>query len=173
MASVKGHLLFSEQGELPVYGYFFEDVTNTKELLAKAKSGDLNVCLVSSRVVVDPFQLQVAIALAVASRSSGQMKTKSIFAEILYCMSPSTSIIDSFKKFGVSERDSTLIAIIFDKGENIEDLIKGKMISLEDGIKQHGDLPFLTKLFAIKKEESETSNPIDSIVTRLAAKCVM
>lgn len=87
--------------------------------------GDLNVCLVSSRVVVDPFQLQVAIALAVASRSSGQMKTKSIFAEILYCMSPSTSIIDSFKKFGVSERDSTLIAIIFDKGENIEDLIKG------------------------------------------------
>lgn len=40
MASVKGHLLFSEQGELPVYGYFFEDVTNTKELLAKAKSGN-------------------------------------------------------------------------------------------------------------------------------------
>lgn len=88
-------------------------------------TGDLNLCLVNPRTVVHPLHLQVAVCRAVANRSAGQMVTKSIFAEVIYCMSPSTSIVDSFRKFGLSENDSDLIAITFDKCANISDIIKG------------------------------------------------
>lgn len=37
------HLLYNEDGELPVYGYFFENVKNCQELLAQAKAGRLRL----------------------------------------------------------------------------------------------------------------------------------
>lgn len=157
------YLLFNEDGELPMYGYFFENVKNSKELLAKAKSGiprhhrsqsdlilaleeatntnlifhfniypavfvgDLNLCLLNAKTVIDPLHLQMAVRRAVKNRASGQMITKSIFAEIMFCMSPLRSIMDTFRKFGVTEGDTSLIAITADKCENINNIIEGNL----------------------------------------------
>lgn len=101
-------------------------LSTTSALNSEAILGELNMCLVNPGLIIDLFQLQVAISRAVSNRVSGQMATKNIYSEILYCLSPSKNIVESFKLFGVAEHSSSLIVITFDICDRINNIVKGK-----------------------------------------------
>lgn len=86
------------------------------------------MCLLNPGLIIDLFQLQVAISRAVSNRASGQMATKNIYSEILYCLSPSKNIVESFKLFGAVEQSSSLIVVTFDICEQINEVVKGMAV---------------------------------------------
>jgi len=59
------------------------------------------------------FQIQLACTLALQHQEQGKMKTRSLYAEVLYCLSPHTNITDTLKTFGVRTDSTDLLVVAF------------------------------------------------------------
>ena len=119
----------------------YRNVTNGEELRQACVDGLLGggVALVKADLIVDPFQLVVVANKAILAHSGTAeniAKTRSVDTEILYNLSPSKSIADSLKQFGVgSNEDKNLYAVITaenstqiqEKLVKVKSLIKGEL----------------------------------------------
>ncbi|PWN92940.1 CGI-121-domain-containing protein [Acaromyces ingoldii] len=97
---------------------------NAASVLARLKAEGpaafpLQFALLDASKVTSRTHLVVGIhqALLAASRGSAAMKTRSIHSEILWALSPSTNIADSFRLFGLSNSTQHLIVVHVAKPE--------------------------------------------------------
>jgi tRNA threonylcarbamoyladenosine modification (KEOPS) complex Cgi121 subunit len=89
----------------------YVDLKNTTTILEAVLSIDQRVVVVDLSLVVSPFHLQLATYKALLNESHGNMKTKSITAEVLYQLSSSTKITDALQQYSI-HGGSTAIAFI-------------------------------------------------------------
>ncbi|XP_077865154.1 EKC/KEOPS complex subunit TPRKB-like [Saccoglossus kowalevskii] len=102
------------------------------------------------------------------------MKTRNINSEILFNLSPTNNITDSFKKFGINEDDNTILVAVIDdnNGEKLRDItqcIDGTRMELNE-LQICTDIGKIKKVYKIQDTELKQSSLLDAVVCRMATK---
>lgn len=156
----------------------FKEVKNAAELRQSAVAGKINGALINPTMLVNPFQVLVAANKAVNLQKTGKMKTRSLFSEIIFNLSPTNNISEAFKRFGISDGDdSVLVVLVHSKDEsqllsNITDKVNGRQVPVED-ISSLSDHAKIKKLFKVTPQEEKCGSLLDAVVCRMATKDVM
>uniref|UniRef100_A0A3Q3WBF7 EKC/KEOPS complex subunit TPRKB n=1 Tax=Mola mola TaxID=94237 RepID=A0A3Q3WBF7_MOLML len=156
----------------------FKEVKNAAELRQSAMSGKINGALINPTMLVDPFQTLVAANKAVSLQKTGKMKTRSLYSEIIFNLSPTNNISEAFKRFGISDdNDSVLVALVHSEDESqlltdIAAMVTGQQVPVED-ISSLTDQEKIKKLYKITAQEEKCGTLLDAVVCRMATKDVM
>ncbi|XP_016384513.1 EKC/KEOPS complex subunit Tprkb-like [Sinocyclocheilus rhinocerous] len=163
--------------EYTVTQLLFKDVKNATELRKMAVNGEIKGALINPSMVVDAFQILVAANKAVHLHKSGKMKTRSLYSEIIFNLSPTNNISEAFKRFGISDSDSAvLIVLVHNKDEtlNIDNIISkvdGQQIAV-DRVSDLNDVAKIKKLYKVAPQEEKCGSLLDAVVCRMATKDV-
>ncbi|XP_018941569.1 EKC/KEOPS complex subunit TPRKB isoform X2 [Cyprinus carpio] len=142
-----------------------------------AVNGEIKGALINPSMVVDAFQILVAANKAVHLHKNGKMKTRSLYSEIIFNLSPTNNISEAFKRFGISDSDSAVhIVLIHNKDEtlNIEDIIgkvDGQQMAV-DRVSDLTDVAKIKKLYKVAPQEEKCGSLLDAVVCRMATKDV-
>mmetsp|Transcript_38704 Transcript_38704/g.62689 ORF Transcript_38704/g.62689 Transcript_38704/m.62689 type:complete len:121 (+) Transcript_38704:99-461(+) len=98
----KGHVLLA----------LYVNVTNAADVRKRLLAGELNIALINSSFVIDPFQVLVAANKAIYSQTYGKMTTKNVHSEVVYNLSPAHGITESLNKFGMKESDNRILVCV-------------------------------------------------------------
>ncbi|KAM7378058.1 hypothetical protein PAMA_013114 [Pampus argenteus] len=156
----------------------FKEVKNAVELRQKAVQGKINGALINPTMLVNPFQLLVAANKAVHLQKIGKMKTRSLYSEIIFNLSPTNNISEAFKRFGISDGDdSVLVVLVHNKDESqlLSDIaakVDGRQVPVED-ISSLSDAAKIKKLYKVTPQEETCGTLLDAVVCRMATKDVM
>ena len=153
------------------------NVTNTQYLHEKCIKGEFDCALLSTSLIPDIFPVLLSCNKSVHFYIKSSMKTRNIHTEIMLNLSPSNSIKDSFKYFGASDQDTTLLFVRISKSEEQEKFneilneVKGNFISISE-LPNLCNFESIKKHYKISEEELLASNFVNSIVMRIASKDV-
>lgn len=163
--------------EYTVTQMLFRDVKNATELRKMAVNGEIKGALINPSMIVDAFQILVASNKAVHLHKIGKMKTRSLYSEIIFNLSPTNNISEAFKRFGISDRDSAVyIVLVHNKEEtlNVDDIISkvdGQQIDV-DQVSELTDAAQIKKLYKVAPLEERCGSLLDAVVCRMATKDV-
>ena len=148
----------------------YENVANADEIKHQVADGKINAAVLKPNLILDVFQLLVATNKAFFLKSQSKLKTRNVFSEILFNLSPSNQISECFKLFGVNESTKTFIVICLkDDFDHIHKLVDGDTADLSL-LANNCDKSAITKLYKINEMELETSTLLDCVVSQLASK---
>uniref|UniRef100_A0A803JHB6 TP53RK-binding protein n=1 Tax=Xenopus tropicalis TaxID=8364 RepID=A0A803JHB6_XENTR len=123
----------------------FKNVQNSADLRRKAIDGSVDGTLLNPAMIVDPFQILVAVNKAIHLQMLGKMKTRTLNSEILFNLSPTNNISEAFKKFGLADNDSGVLVVLTEDGTKKSQ----EIISQIDG--EQVPITALTEFTDIKK----------------------
>uniref|UniRef100_A0A8C6V339 EKC/KEOPS complex subunit TPRKB n=1 Tax=Neogobius melanostomus TaxID=47308 RepID=A0A8C6V339_9GOBI len=156
----------------------FVDVKNAAELRKKAMEGKFNGALINPTMLMSPFQVLVAAAKAVHLQNIGKMKTRSLFSEIIFNLSPNNNISEAFKRFGISDGDGSVLVVLVhnqDDPPSLSDIIRqvdGQQAPVDD-VSSLSDTAKIKKFFKITPQEEKIGTLLDAVVCRMAIKDVL
>ncbi|CAK6949784.1 EKC/KEOPS complex subunit TPRKB [Scomber scombrus] len=156
----------------------FKEVKNAAELRQKAVEGKIYAALINPTMLVNPLQVLVAANKAVHLQKIGKMKTRSLYSEIIFNLSPTNNISEAFKRFGISDGDdSVMVVLVHNKQESkllsdITALVDGRQVQVED-VSSLSDPAKIKKLYKVTPQEEKSSTLLDAVVCRMATKDVM
>ncbi|RKO90411.1 kinase binding protein CGI-121-domain-containing protein, partial [Blyttiomyces helicus] len=137
----------------------FTNVRNAAELKRKIMSADpsmpasvmINPAPVRNLrfLILDAFQIQLACAKALQMQQQGAMRTRSIYSEILFNLSPSSNINDAIKQFGIADSHQSILVVFVggntkENEDRLKAIIEGDPAPL-DGLSQLTDVALLNK----------------------------
>ncbi|XP_065066547.1 EKC/KEOPS complex subunit TPRKB-like [Rhopilema esculentum] len=153
----------------------FKNVKNVSELKKKVIGGDIQAALLRPSVVCHSFSLVVAANKARHQMIHGKMKTRTLHTELIFNLSPSHSISDSLKKFGVEDKDtSLLLAYLFDveKEDKIESYVNeidGESCSVDE-LPTFCNEEEIKKMYKVTDEELNIGTLAEAVAFRIAVK---
>ncbi|KAL9959701.1 hypothetical protein ACROYT_G033047 [Oculina patagonica] len=178
MADVEGLFVQYNIENNPSYSMnlaLFTDVTNSSELRQLIVQGKLEAALLNASMVSDPFHVVIAGHKAFQLFQQGKMKTRTLHSEIIFNLSPSTNITDSFKKFGILDNTSNVLVVMITQEDavkkisEVSKLINGKLVTLTT-LSTICDQEKIKKIYGITEEELQCGSLQDGIITRIATK---
>ncbi|XP_060885365.1 EKC/KEOPS complex subunit TPRKB [Labrus mixtus] len=156
----------------------FKDVKNAAELRQCAMKGEVNGALINPTMLVNPFQVLVAANKAVHLQTIGKMKTRSLYSEIIFNLSPTNKISEAFKRFGISDGDESVMVVLVhnkDEPQPLSDIIarvKGQQVAVED-VSSLSNNTKIQKLYKVTPQEERCGTLLDAVVCRMATKDVV
>lgn len=166
---------FEGQPGMTLHIALFSDVTNCRDLQAKVKAGEMDpeVSMLNAAVVASAFVVRVAAQKALASQQRGKLITKSLHAELVYNMSGSRHISESFNRFGVTDSCKHLLVARYDaQPDELQAIAKSvagqpRPLSDLDGLL---DKPLVTKYYKVSPNEFKVGSLADAALLRIAAR---
>ncbi|KAF7694057.1 EKC/KEOPS complex subunit TPRKB [Silurus meridionalis] len=164
--------------EFAVTQLLFRDVKNCAELRKMAMEGKIAGALINPAMVLDPFQTLLAANKAVHVQKVGKMKTRSLYSEIIFSLSPTNNISEAFKRFGISDNDhAVLIVLVHNKEEeynkdDVQSKVDGQQIPA-DQMSSLSDFAKIKKLYKVSSQEEKCGSVLDAVICRMAAKDVV
>lgn len=156
----------------------FRDVKNAAELRQSAVEGKFNGALINPTMLVSPFQVLVAANKAVHLQNISKMKTRSLYSEIIFNLSPTNNISEAFKRFGISDGDSSVLVVLVHHQD--DPLLLSDIVSRVDGqqapvddVSSLSDTAKIKKFFKIAPQEEKIGTLLDAVVCRMAIKDVL
>ncbi|XP_028256632.1 EKC/KEOPS complex subunit TPRKB [Parambassis ranga] len=156
----------------------FKEVKNAAELRQSAVEGEISGALINPAMLVDPFQVLIAANKAVHLQTIGKMKTRSLYSEIIFNLSPTNKISEAFKRFGISDGDDVVMVVVVHNKDDLQHLsdittrVDGRQIPVED-VSSLSDIEKIKKLYKITPQEEKCGSLLDAVVCRMATKDVM
>ncbi|KAK3793904.1 hypothetical protein RRG08_033480 [Elysia crispata] len=152
----------------------YTGLESCKELRKSVMEGTVVASLLKASMIVDPFQVIVAANKAVHLHQTNNMTTKNVHSEILYCLSPSKNISESFRSFGAADDDNSVFVVIVDDTEDktlqrISDIL-GHSPTDVDAVASLFDTELIKKAYKLTEEELSVYPVLDALVSRIAAK---
>ncbi|XP_031560570.1 EKC/KEOPS complex subunit TPRKB-like isoform X2 [Actinia tenebrosa] len=139
---------------------------------------DERFCGLIGVMIADPFQVVLAAHKALHLSKLQKTKTKTLHSEIIFNLSPTNNITDSFKKFGLSENDTTLLLAVITTGDGVEKMraisqhVKGRQVPISN-LKTLADQQAIKKVYKIQDCELKVSSLTESVICRMATKDVL
>ncbi|KAG9335888.1 hypothetical protein JZ751_003545 [Albula glossodonta] len=156
----------------------FKDVKNAAELRKSAMAGEIPGALINPSMVVDPFQVLVATNKALHLQKAGKMKTRTLYSEIIFNLSPTNNISEAFKRFGISDSDEAVQVVLVHTEEertNTDDILSrvdGQQIPV-DRVSSLSDTAKIKKLYKVTPQEEACGSLLDAVICRMATKDVL
>ncbi|KAK0130698.1 EKC/KEOPS complex subunit TPRKB [Merluccius polli] len=184
----------------------FKGVKNSAELRKSAMEGKINAALINPKMVrmaelyvymcvlfhyalysltkchpsqlVDSFQVLVAANKAVHLQSIGKMKTRGLYSEIIFNLSPANNISEAFKRFGISDSDDSVLVVLVatdDESQVLADItekVDGQQVPVAE-LPTLTDVMQIRKLYKVTPQEEKIGSLLDSVVCRMATKDVV
>lgn len=159
--------------------YLFAGVTNIAEIREKVVAGKLCCCVTKASLMVDALQAIVAVNKATLNAKRNRLTTKSVYTEVLFCLSMSKNISRSLNKFGISDKDKNIVVILIHKLDekqtiltDILNSIMGERIPVSR-IQEFTDINLVKRTYKIDEDELRISDLTDAVVSRISCKDFM
>ncbi|XP_012233804.1 EKC/KEOPS complex subunit TPRKB-like [Linepithema humile] len=153
----------------------FTNVTNISKVREKIIIGKLHCCVVKASLISDAFQAVVAANKAAVNAKQNRLITRTVYTEILYCLSMSKNISRSLTDYGISNSDKNILVILIHKLDEEQPIlevlgsIKGERIPISR-IQEFTDVNLIKKTYKIDEDELCVSSLTDAIVSRISSK---
>jgi tRNA threonylcarbamoyladenosine modification (KEOPS) complex Cgi121 subunit len=95
--------------------YCFPELPSPTPILTFLKESQPNVCLIDPRTILSPLQIQVAVLNALSLQTQGKMEAKTIYLEILRCLSPDARLSGAFKYIAITATSTAALAVTFEE----------------------------------------------------------
>ncbi|XP_014261231.1 EKC/KEOPS complex subunit TPRKB-like [Cimex lectularius] len=141
-------------------------------LQALLSKGELDCCLVKRILVVDAKQLLTAAHRALAAKNSGTLITRNVYSELLYNLSPSKNITQSLRTFGAEPSDREMVLVRFGPKADLMRSALAWPVASRPFLPQ-ASVSKIKEVYGIKETEALSTSLLDSILTRIAVKCVI
>ncbi|KAG9304974.1 hypothetical protein G9A89_003143 [Geosiphon pyriformis] len=162
-----------------VHVALFKNVSNAAELRERliARDEELSYGFIDARVVLDVFQILVAVNTAVYYEQQNKLKTHNLHSEIVYSLSPTTNITESLRRFGISNTTTGLVTIKVGRDVNevkahLSTLIKGELTTL-DKFSELVELSAVRKYYKIDKRVEDSREILDNVIGAIAIKPIL
>ncbi|TYZ57061.1 hypothetical protein PybrP1_000964 [[Pythium] brassicae (nom. inval.)] len=159
-----------------LHAAFFKDVANSAALRQALLNQETDIALINASLLVDPFQIHAAAARALLCETTTKLTTKTLHAELVFNLSGSRNVSESFRRFGIADDCTALVVCVFDADEaalaSAAALVQGTAVPFSE-LGQHltpADVKAVRKFYKIQDLELSTSLLSDAIVNRIATK---
>ncbi|KAG2125892.1 kinase binding protein CGI-121-domain-containing protein [Suillus cothurnatus] len=161
---------YSQFNNAVVHVALFDDVTNAAAIRSRivraarnlSVDGDtereaVNFAFIDARLISSPLHLQTAIYQALLSEAQGQLRTKTVHSEILWALNPTNNITEAIRRYGVSDKSTTLIVVRVDVSDTPDlqchmcDIIQGCMVPFK-ALGQMTDWSIIQKHYKLESE---------------------
>lgn len=156
----------------------FYDVTNSGDLLQSMQNGTLQpeLAFINASLVPDPFPVLAAAHKTLLALRRASLVTRNAHSELIYNISGSKHITESFRRCGITENSTYVLVARFDATpeelEAVRGLVQGTEINVEE-LEKRADKSLIQKHYKISSLELEVSSLADAITCRIAARDAM
>jgi len=166
----------------------FRNVKNASALHQMLISRDeeakkLRCVLLKPDLVIDPVQIAMAVGRARAAfeGQSKAKKTRSIYTEVLYYLSPTKNITSSLQTFGLSGSETEVMAVILDEADReviakeVAEAVEGDLHEAAAIVDYEKDLVKIAKIHKLDRagcddDKKWSARLFDTIISRTATK---
>ncbi|CAI5727683.1 hypothetical protein KXD40_005661 [Peronospora effusa] len=155
---------------------YYTDVKNSRALRQDLLDKKFDVALINAHLIAGSFQVHAAASRALLCDASNQLTTRSLHAELVFNMSGSRNVTESFKRFGVSNDTTSLVVCVIDADEEalkqVETLVNGTQLPFDE-LGTHltsEDVKLIKKFYKISEQELTKSTLVDAATCRIATK---
>ncbi|TDH74202.1 uncharacterized protein CCR75_001177 [Bremia lactucae] len=155
---------------------YYVNVKNSSVLRQSFMDKKIDVALLNADLIAGPLQVHAAAMRALQSDASKSLTTRSLHAELVFNMSGSRNVSESFKRFGISEKTTSIVVCVFDADEailkEVEANVEGIQVPFEElgASLTHQDNQLIIKAYKISELELTQSSLVDAATCRIATK---
>ncbi|CAH0483050.1 unnamed protein product [Peronospora belbahrii] len=155
---------------------YYTDVKNSSSLRHDLLDKKFDVALLNAHLIAGSFQVHAAVTRALLCDASNRLTTRSLHAELVFNMSGSRNVTESFKRFGVSDDITSLVVCVIDADEKVlnqvDKLVDGIQVPFDE-LGMHlteDDVRLIKKFYKISEQELTHSTLVDAATCRIAVK---
>ena len=148
----------------------FANVSNAGEL--KAALPHLDCGLMSTELLCSVQHVLCAANRALFNEFKAQRKTKTVYSDIIYYLSPTTNIKESLQRWGIREDSRSVLAVSFSEEGLLQvcKAVEGTQEPLHR-LSDFSDLKAVSAAFEVGEEELQSDMSLTAAVyTRIALK---
>ena len=111
----------------------FKNVTNSAEVLKSIKKQEFPNCtVIDAQRIYSLKQVEIACTKAILNFDNSMAKSKSLYVEIMLCLSPKIAINDALKYFGIRNDTKDIFIIIdgMDDAKLFQNLVTGTFVEV-------------------------------------------
>ncbi|TID15997.1 Zinc finger CCCH-type protein [Venturia nashicola] len=145
-----------------VHVSLFKDVKNAAFLRKQLMEGnaEFEYAFLDATMIISVNHVLAAVFRAINDSSHGRMKSRNVHSEIVFSLSPNNNIAESFRRFGVLDTTTNLLAVkvidstnmltASDPSIHLSESVEGNRIEFNDAnLKETADIPRLIKIYKL------------------------